>query len=193
MERVNYAPTTPGLFFFERSSIMGTKPHRIFMILLTLLSLLTINGYAEQSNYKGYPRGNTLITVQELKRLIDAKDPKLVVLAAENSVEYRLGHIPGSHQVDRPNIEAPPETQNGITGNIIDTTGFTKLVQNLGINGIRSLWFTTQSMMQPASGGHLITTARETCCCWTAALRPGRQPDIRSICWRLLRPPAYPS
>jgi thiosulfate/3-mercaptopyruvate sulfurtransferase len=57
-----------------------------------------------------------------------------VVLAAENSVEYRLGHIPGSYQVDRPAIEAPPETQNGITGNIIDAAGFTRLAQGLGIN-----------------------------------------------------------
>jgi thiosulfate/3-mercaptopyruvate sulfurtransferase len=89
---------------------------------------------AADSGYKGYPRGNSLITVQELKRLIDAKDPRLVVLAAENSVEYYLGHIPGSYQVDRPAIEAPPETQNGITGNVIDAAGFSRLAHGLGVN-----------------------------------------------------------
>jgi len=89
---------------------------------------------AAESGYKGYPRGSALITVQELKSLIDAKDPKLVILAAENSVEYRLGHVPGSYQVDRPAIEAPPETQNGISGNLIDAAGFTQLAQRLGIN-----------------------------------------------------------
>ncbi|MEI6205434.1 MAG: hypothetical protein WCP20_01495 [Desulfuromonadales bacterium] len=57
-----------------------------------------------------------------------------MVLAAENSVEYHLGHIPGSHQVDRPVIEAPAETQNGVTANIIDAAGFSKLAQGLGIN-----------------------------------------------------------
>jgi 3-mercaptopyruvate sulfurtransferase SseA len=113
---------------------MNTKTIRTFLWFLTLLSLLTVNAFAEQNSYKGYPRGNALITVQELKRLIDAKDPKLMVLAAENSVEYYLGHIPGSHQVDRPAIEAPPESQNGITGNIIDAAGFTRLTQGLGIN-----------------------------------------------------------
>jgi thiosulfate/3-mercaptopyruvate sulfurtransferase len=113
---------------------MNTHQIRIFLTLLTLLSLLTVNAFAEQNGYKGYPRGQALITVQELKHLIDVKDPKLVVLAAENSVEYHLGHIPGSRQVDRPAIEAPPETQNGVTGNIIDAAGFTKLTQGLGIN-----------------------------------------------------------
>jgi thiosulfate/3-mercaptopyruvate sulfurtransferase len=113
---------------------MNAKRPRIFFIILTVLSLLTTNALAEQGNYKGYPRGNALIAVQELKRLIDAKDPKLVILAAENDVEYRLGHVPGSYQVDRPAIEAPPETQNGVTGNIIDAAGFSRLTQSLGIN-----------------------------------------------------------
>jgi thiosulfate/3-mercaptopyruvate sulfurtransferase len=113
---------------------MNTQAIRIFLTLLTLLSLLTVNVFAEQSGYKGYPRGNALITVQELKRLIDAKDPRLVVLAAENSVEYHLGHIPGSHQVDRPAIEAPPETQHGVSGNIIDAAGFSRLTRGLGVN-----------------------------------------------------------
>lgn len=113
---------------------MNTKLLRIFLMLLILLSALTINAFAEHNGYKGYPRGNALITVQELKRLIDAKDPRLVVLAAENSIEYHLGHIPGSYQVDRPAIEAPAETQNGVTGNIIDAAGFTRLIQSLGIN-----------------------------------------------------------
>ncbi len=113
---------------------MNRQLLRLFITALALLSLLTGTVHAEQAGYKGYPRGNALITVQELKKLIEAKTPNLVILAAENTIEYRLGHIPGSFQVDRPAIEAPPETQNGVTGNIIDTTGFTKLVQGLGIN-----------------------------------------------------------
>jgi thiosulfate/3-mercaptopyruvate sulfurtransferase len=99
-----------------------------------LLVVSTSFAVAADGNYKGYQRGNALITAQELKHLIDAKDPKLVILAAENSVEYHLGHVPGSYQVDRPAIEAPPETQNGVTGNIIDAAGFSRLVQRLGIN-----------------------------------------------------------
>jgi thiosulfate/3-mercaptopyruvate sulfurtransferase len=106
---------------------------RLFPILA--LTTLASGVWAQQpQGYKGYARGTALITAQELKHLIDAKDPKLVILAAENDLEYRLGHIPGSHQVDRPVYEAPPETQGGITGNIIDAAGFSKLAQKLGID-----------------------------------------------------------
>ncbi|HIJ97120.1 MAG TPA: sulfurtransferase [Desulfuromonadales bacterium] len=89
---------------------------------------------AQELHYKGFSRGSALITVQELKQLIDAKDPKLVVLASENNVEYFLGHIPGSHQIDRPAIEAPAASQGGITGNIVSAADFTRLAQRLGID-----------------------------------------------------------
>jgi thiosulfate/3-mercaptopyruvate sulfurtransferase len=109
---------------------------RLFFPILTIVALIavTVTGFAAESGYKGYPRGNALITPQELKQLIDSKNPRLVILAAENSAEYRLGHVPGSYQVDRPAIEAPPETQNGITGNLIDSSGFTRLARKLGID-----------------------------------------------------------
>jgi thiosulfate/3-mercaptopyruvate sulfurtransferase len=110
------------------------KIYHASFIAIALLILTAPFTRADDTGYKGFPRGNVLITAQELKHLIDAKTPKLVVLAAENNVEYRLGHIPGSYQVDRPAIEAPPETQNGVSGNIIDRDGFTKLAQHLGIN-----------------------------------------------------------
>ncbi|KAB0663903.1 sulfurtransferase [Oryzomonas japonica] len=113
---------------------MNTKPIRIIFTILALLNLTLASAFAGEAGYKGYPRGNALISVQELKRLIDVHNPKLVILAAENNVEYRLGHIPGSRQVDRPAIEAPPETQNGVTGNIIDAAGFSRLAQGLGID-----------------------------------------------------------
>ncbi|KAB0668733.1 sulfurtransferase [Oryzomonas sagensis] len=113
---------------------MNTKPIRIIFTILALLNLTLVSAVAGESGYKGYPRGNALISVQELKRLIDARTPKLVILAAENNLEYRLGHIPGSYQVDRPDIEAPPETQNGVAGNIIAAAGFSRLAQGLGID-----------------------------------------------------------
>lgn len=104
------------------------------MVILVLLVMSVSVTVAEEAGYKGFPRGDVLITAQELKHLIDAKTAKLVVLAAESNVEYRLGHIPDSYQVDRPAIEAPPETQNGVSGNLIDAAGFSKLVQSLGVN-----------------------------------------------------------
>jgi thiosulfate/3-mercaptopyruvate sulfurtransferase len=101
---------------------------------LALIMGLASAAWAQQpQGYKGYARGAALITAKEVKQLIDAKDPKLVILAAESDVDYSLGHIPGSRQVDRPGYEAPPESQGGITGNLIDVGGFTKLAQYHGI------------------------------------------------------------
>jgi thiosulfate/3-mercaptopyruvate sulfurtransferase len=113
---------------------MFARVSTTILVALTLLTGLGSAAWAQPQGHKGYARGSALITVQELKRLIDAKDPKLVILAAENDLEYRLGHIPGSYQVDRPAYEAPAETQGGVTGNLIDAAGFSKLAQNLGIS-----------------------------------------------------------
>jgi thiosulfate/3-mercaptopyruvate sulfurtransferase len=125
----------PGLFYFPNEEFkMKSKIFRMSIAAVALLILTATTIMAEEASYKGFPRGNALITVQELKRLIDAKERKLVVLAAENNIEYRLGHIPGSYQVDRPDIEAHHETQNGVTGNIIDAASFAKLTQSLGID-----------------------------------------------------------
>ena len=107
---------------------------RFFLALSFLLFLPAAGAHAGQSGYKGFPRGDALISVQELKQLLDAGDPSLVIVAAEGSLDYRAGHIPGAYQVDRPDYEAPPETQNGVTGNIIDAAGFTELARRLGIN-----------------------------------------------------------
>jgi thiosulfate/3-mercaptopyruvate sulfurtransferase len=104
------------------------------LVLCALLQFQPVIVHAADFGYKGYSRGHALITVHELKRLIDARQPKLVILAAENNEEYGSGHIPGSYQVDRPVYEAPAETQNGVSGNIIDVEGFTRLTGRLGID-----------------------------------------------------------
>lgn len=49
--------------------------------------------------YKGFERGESLIPVQELKHLLNAQEPKLVVLAVVEPVSYTAGHIPGSSNV----------------------------------------------------------------------------------------------
>ncbi len=45
--------------------------------------------------YKGFERGEALITADELKKLLDAKDSKLVVLAVVEPMSYRVGTFPG--------------------------------------------------------------------------------------------------
>jgi len=107
---------------------------RAFLAPLSILTLLATGAHAGPAGYKGFPRGDALITVQELKQRIDTRDPKLVILAAQSDREYLPGHIPGARQVDRPAYAAPPETQNGVAGNILDADGFTRLSRRLGID-----------------------------------------------------------
>jgi len=107
---------------------------RTHLVFLSVLTFLASGAYAGQTGYKGYPRGNTLISVQELKGLIDARVPNLVILAAENDLEYLSGHIPGARQVDRPAYASPADSRDGVEENILDAAGFTQLVQRLGID-----------------------------------------------------------
>jgi thiosulfate/3-mercaptopyruvate sulfurtransferase len=107
---------------------------RTSLAFLSALAFLVSGAYAAPVGTKGYPRGNALITVQELNGLIDAHDPNLVLVAAQRNLEYLPGHIPGAQKVDRPAYAAPPETQSGIEGNIINAAEFTRLAQSLGID-----------------------------------------------------------
>jgi thiosulfate/3-mercaptopyruvate sulfurtransferase len=113
---------------------MNRNHVRIFISILPLLAFLVSDAHAERAGYKGFPRGDALITVQELQGLIDTRDPNLVIVAAQSNLEYLPGHIPGAQKVDRPAYAAPPETQSGVAGNILDAAAFTRLAQSLGIN-----------------------------------------------------------
>ena len=118
----------------KRRLDLEKNPIRTFLSLLSALAFLVSGAYAAQAGYKGYPRGNALITVQELKGLIDVRDPNLVIVAAQSNLEYLPGHIPGAQMVDRPAYAASPETQSGVEGNINNAGEFTRLAQSLGID-----------------------------------------------------------
>jgi thiosulfate/3-mercaptopyruvate sulfurtransferase len=108
---------------------------RVITILSVLLiSLALVAGVQAAEKYKGYVRGEIFITAQELNQLMQAKDPKLVVIAVASKTEYYSGHIPGSFHIWRPDYEADPATQGGVTDNIIQPEGFTKLMQGLGVD-----------------------------------------------------------
>lgn len=98
-----------------------------------LLAGFVLAGVAHGASYKGYVRGEIFITAEEVDKLIQEKDPKLVVIAVASKTEYYLGHIPGSFHVWRPDYEADPKTQGGVTDNLIEPEGFTRLMQKIGV------------------------------------------------------------
>ena len=104
-----------------------------FALILSIAFVLTDVGLAAEK-YKGYQRGEIFITAQELNQLMQAKDPKLVVIAVASKAEYYSGHIPGSFHLWRPDYEADPKTQEGVTDNILQPEGYTKLMQGLGVD-----------------------------------------------------------
>src|SRR6058998_1666639 len=90
-------------------------------------------GVAEQK-YKGFERGESLITAEELEKLIDAKDPKLVVIAVVEPVSYRAGHIPGSIDIWRPDYELRAGEPYPFDGMILEGEAFQDFARGLGID-----------------------------------------------------------
>jgi hypothetical protein len=59
---------------------------KIWVTVILLLSLTLAVSVQAAEKYKGYARGEVFITAQELDRMMQAKDPKLVLIAvASNS------------------------------------------------------------------------------------------------------------
>ena len=77
---------------------MTKRRYVIFMVVLLTGFMLAVSAQAADK-YKGYARGEMFITAQELNKLMQANDPKLVVLAVAKKTDYLTGHIPGSFQL----------------------------------------------------------------------------------------------
>ena len=73
----------------------------MFRTTLLSLVLLLAAGPLEAEPYKGFPRGDALISAAGLKSALDGPGPKPVVLAAVGRVPWLLGHIPGARRVPR--------------------------------------------------------------------------------------------
>ena len=86
------------------------------------------------NNYKGFERGQALISVQQLKSMIDAKDPKLVVLAVAKSTDYMLGHIPGAIHIWRGDYEPKEGVEFPYEGMALDKDAFQAFARDLGID-----------------------------------------------------------
>ncbi len=112
---------------------MRKKSLAFFMLIMLAGFVLSAAADAAEK-HKGYARGEIFITAQELNQLMQAKDPKLVVIAVASKTEYYSGHIPGSFHLWRPDYEADPKTQGGVTDNLIEPEGYTGLMQKIGVD-----------------------------------------------------------
>jgi thiosulfate/3-mercaptopyruvate sulfurtransferase len=87
--------------------------------------------------YKGFERGDALITPAELKSLMDAKDPKLVLIGVVKgglTGSYTMGHIPGSYGVWRPDYTDESKETYPFGGMMMNRADFQNFARSLGID-----------------------------------------------------------
>lgn len=85
-------------------------------------------------SYKGFERGEALITVEELNGRIRDDDSNLVLLAVVDPFSYRAGHIPGSVNVWRPDYEPEVGERYPFDGMILNRDEFQEFARSLGID-----------------------------------------------------------
>ncbi len=103
-------------------------------VVVAAVLLACVGPVVAGQNYKGFERGGALIAAEELKRLIDAKDSKLVVLAVLEPVSYLAGHIPGSINVWRPDYELKVGQPYPFDGMLLEGEAFQDFARGLGID-----------------------------------------------------------
>ncbi len=103
-------------------------------LVVTLVLVLAVGVAGAAEKYKGFERGEALITAKELKQLIDAKDPKLVILAVAKTTDYRLGHVPGAFQIWRPDYEPAEGVEFPYEGMALDREDFEAFARKFGID-----------------------------------------------------------
>ncbi len=76
-----------------------------WMTLIVLLSGIVMSQTVQAVPNGGYAHQEILLQPEELKALIDRKEPSLKIVDVREKLQYLGGHIPGAVQVWRPDIE----------------------------------------------------------------------------------------
>jgi thiosulfate/3-mercaptopyruvate sulfurtransferase len=87
--------------------------------------------------YKGFERGDALITPAELKALKDANDPKLVLIGVVKgglTGSFTMGHISGAYGVWRPDYTAKAGDEYPFGGMRMNQEAFQAFARSLGVD-----------------------------------------------------------
>lgn len=102
-----------------------------FALVLTLgLFLMSLAQSAQAVPNGGYAHPEIIIQPEELKALVEKKDPDIRIIDVRESLQYLRGHIPGAVQVWRPDIE---DKNHPIPGMMAPQPQMEALLGNLGI------------------------------------------------------------
>jgi len=100
--------------------------------LVSILGLIFIISEAAQAVPNGgYARPEVLIQPEELKVLIDKKDPNIRIIDIREKLKYLAGHIPGAVHIWRPDIT---DKNHPLPGMMAPRDQVENLMGSLGIN-----------------------------------------------------------
>ncbi|MGQ9638523.1 MAG: sulfurtransferase [Thermodesulfobacteriota bacterium] len=106
-------------------------PKSLFIILLSVYFLFTLTPLTLAIPNGGYARPELLIQPEELKVLIDRKDPDFRIIDVREKIKYLAGHIPGAVNIWRPDII---DKDHPIPGMMAPKSKIEELMGKLGIN-----------------------------------------------------------
>lgn len=101
---------------------------------VTLAIVLILLATPSYALYKGFAKGDSLISVQDLKTLMDTHQGDLLIVAVAETELYRTGHIPGAQRVWRNDYGAVKGMDYPYDGMIARKTDFRAFARILGVN-----------------------------------------------------------
>ena len=116
------------------------RSHRLLALAVVsavLVGLSAAAPVAAGKKYKGFERGEALITPQELKGMMDAGDPELVLIGVVRgglTGSFTRGHIPGAYSVWRPDYTTSAGAPYPYGGMMKNAAEFQEFVRSLGVD-----------------------------------------------------------
>ena len=104
---------------------------RLTLVLTLVLFLMPLSQTAHAVPSGGYAHPEILIQPEELKVLIEKRDPGIRIIDVREKLQYLHGHIPGAVQVWRPDIE---DKDHPIPGMMASQPQIEELLGTLGIS-----------------------------------------------------------
>jgi thiosulfate/3-mercaptopyruvate sulfurtransferase len=102
----------------------------VFLLTLSLIFVMACPTAQAVPN-GGYAHPEILIQPEELKALIEKKDPSIRIIDVREKLQYLAGHIPGAVQIWRPDLE---DKMHVLPGMMAVQKQVEDLMGNLGIN-----------------------------------------------------------
>lgn len=104
---------------------------QLSLVLSVVLCLVAVGQTVQAVPNGGYARPEILLQPEELKALIDRKEPNLRIIDVREKLQYLSGHIPGAVQAWRPDIE---DRMHALPGMMADQKQVEDLMGELGID-----------------------------------------------------------